>query len=210
MPSSVWPPSRSLDDDPRKHGLRLNNVPVLGDLSALSRVSHRIGATEVVIAMPTAPAARSARWCARPARRARHAHGARALRDPLGREARQRAAPDRDSGSAAARADRRPISSRSRSLVARRTCWSRAPADRSAASSAGRSRGWSRRGSSRSAAARTRSSSILQELRRSFPDVAVQPGDRRRPRSQRGWQQVIRARIGRTRSSTRRRTSTCR
>ncbi|HKH93437.1 MAG TPA: nucleoside-diphosphate sugar epimerase/dehydratase [Gemmatimonadaceae bacterium] len=47
-------PVAILDDDPRKHGLRLNNVPVLGDLRALSRVAKAIEATEVVIAMPTA------------------------------------------------------------------------------------------------------------------------------------------------------------
>jgi len=47
-------PVAILDDDPRKHGLRLNNVPVLGDLRALSRVAAAVGATDVVIAMPTA------------------------------------------------------------------------------------------------------------------------------------------------------------
>jgi FlaA1/EpsC-like NDP-sugar epimerase len=47
-------PVAILDDDPKKHGLRLNNVPVLGELSALSRVAAAIGATDVVIAMPTA------------------------------------------------------------------------------------------------------------------------------------------------------------
>jgi FlaA1/EpsC-like NDP-sugar epimerase len=47
-------PVAILDDDPRKHGLRLNNVPVLGDLRALSRVAAAVQATDVVIAMPTA------------------------------------------------------------------------------------------------------------------------------------------------------------
>jgi FlaA1/EpsC-like NDP-sugar epimerase len=47
-------PVAILDDDPNKHGMRLHNVPVLGDLRALSRVAATIGATEVVIAMPTA------------------------------------------------------------------------------------------------------------------------------------------------------------
>jgi FlaA1/EpsC-like NDP-sugar epimerase len=47
-------PVAILDDDPKKHGMRLHNVPVLGDLRALSRVAATIGATEVVIAMPTA------------------------------------------------------------------------------------------------------------------------------------------------------------
>ena len=48
-------PVAMVDDDPRKHGLRLHNVPVLGDLSALERVANAIGATDVVIAMPSAP-----------------------------------------------------------------------------------------------------------------------------------------------------------
>jgi FlaA1/EpsC-like NDP-sugar epimerase len=48
-------PVAILDDDPRKHGLRLNNVPVLGDLRALARIATVVGATDVVIAMPTAP-----------------------------------------------------------------------------------------------------------------------------------------------------------
>jgi FlaA1/EpsC-like NDP-sugar epimerase len=47
-------PVAILDDDPNKQGLRLNNVPVLGGLRALSRVAAAIGATDVVIAMPTA------------------------------------------------------------------------------------------------------------------------------------------------------------
>ena len=44
-----------VDDDPRKHGLRLHNVPVLGPLSALEKVAAAIAATDVVIAMPSAP-----------------------------------------------------------------------------------------------------------------------------------------------------------
>jgi FlaA1/EpsC-like NDP-sugar epimerase len=47
-------PVAILDDDPKKHGLRLNSVPVMGDLHALSKVAAAVGATEVVIAMPTA------------------------------------------------------------------------------------------------------------------------------------------------------------
>jgi FlaA1/EpsC-like NDP-sugar epimerase len=43
-----------LDDDPRKHGLRLHDVPVLGALSALERVASAVAATDVVIAMPSA------------------------------------------------------------------------------------------------------------------------------------------------------------
>ena len=48
-------PVGMVDDDPRKHGLRLHNVPVLGPLSALERVATAIAATDVVIAMPSAP-----------------------------------------------------------------------------------------------------------------------------------------------------------
>jgi len=47
-------PVALLDDDPHKHGLRLHNVPVLGDLRALERVAGAVAATDVVIAMPTA------------------------------------------------------------------------------------------------------------------------------------------------------------
>ena len=47
-------PVALLDDDPRKHGLRLHNVPVLGDLRALERVARAVAASDVVIAMPTA------------------------------------------------------------------------------------------------------------------------------------------------------------
>ena len=48
-------PVALLDDNPRKHGLRLHNVPVVGDLKMLERAARAIGATDVVIAMPTAP-----------------------------------------------------------------------------------------------------------------------------------------------------------
>ena len=47
-------PVAILDDDPRKHGLRLHNVPVLGPLSALQAVATAVAATDVVIAMPSA------------------------------------------------------------------------------------------------------------------------------------------------------------
>jgi FlaA1/EpsC-like NDP-sugar epimerase len=47
-------PVALLDDNPRKHGLRLHNVPVVGDLKMLERAARAIGATDVVIAMPTA------------------------------------------------------------------------------------------------------------------------------------------------------------
>ena len=48
-------PVAILDDDPRKHGLRLHNVPVLGPLSALERIASAVSATDVVIAIPSAP-----------------------------------------------------------------------------------------------------------------------------------------------------------
>jgi FlaA1/EpsC-like NDP-sugar epimerase len=47
-------PVAVLDDDPNKHRLRLNNVPVAGPLSALQEVAAKVGATDVVIAMPSA------------------------------------------------------------------------------------------------------------------------------------------------------------
>jgi FlaA1/EpsC-like NDP-sugar epimerase len=43
-----------LDDDPSKHRLRLQNVPVLGPLSALSKIAAAVAATDVVIAIPSA------------------------------------------------------------------------------------------------------------------------------------------------------------
>lgn len=43
-----------LDDDPSKHRLRLHNVPVLGPLSSLKASAASVGATDVVIAMPSA------------------------------------------------------------------------------------------------------------------------------------------------------------
>jgi FlaA1/EpsC-like NDP-sugar epimerase len=62
-------PVAILDDDPRKHGLRLHNVPVLGPLSALERVATAAAATDVVIAMPSA-AGRVVREVVRAARAA--------------------------------------------------------------------------------------------------------------------------------------------
>jgi FlaA1/EpsC-like NDP-sugar epimerase len=44
-----------LDDDRSKHRLRLHNVPILGPLSDLQGVASSITATDVVIAMPSAP-----------------------------------------------------------------------------------------------------------------------------------------------------------
>ena len=46
-------PVALLDDDERKCGLRLHNVPVLGTLASLHDVSVATGATEVLIAMPS-------------------------------------------------------------------------------------------------------------------------------------------------------------
>jgi FlaA1/EpsC-like NDP-sugar epimerase len=48
-------PVAVLDDDPSKHHLRLHNVPVLGPLAALRDVAMDVGATDVVIAIPSAP-----------------------------------------------------------------------------------------------------------------------------------------------------------
>jgi FlaA1/EpsC-like NDP-sugar epimerase len=48
-------PVALLDDDPRKHGLSLNNVKVWGPLDALEKVAKAVSATDVVIAMPSAP-----------------------------------------------------------------------------------------------------------------------------------------------------------
>jgi FlaA1/EpsC-like NDP-sugar epimerase len=47
-------PVAVLDDDPSKHRLRLHNVPVLGSLKELTVIAARTGATDVVIAMPSA------------------------------------------------------------------------------------------------------------------------------------------------------------
>jgi FlaA1/EpsC-like NDP-sugar epimerase len=48
-------PVAVLDDDPNKHRLRLHNVPVLGALRELAAIAARMGATDVVIAIPSAP-----------------------------------------------------------------------------------------------------------------------------------------------------------
>jgi FlaA1/EpsC-like NDP-sugar epimerase len=47
-------PVAVLDDDPNKHRLRLNGVPVAGSISALREVATALVATDVVIAMPSA------------------------------------------------------------------------------------------------------------------------------------------------------------
>jgi FlaA1/EpsC-like NDP-sugar epimerase len=48
-------PVAVLDDDPRKHRLRMHGVPVVGPLSALSDAAANLGATDVVVAIPSAP-----------------------------------------------------------------------------------------------------------------------------------------------------------
>jgi FlaA1/EpsC-like NDP-sugar epimerase len=48
-------PVAILDDNYQKHGLRLHNVPVLGALDSLEEVAKEVAATDVVIAMPSAP-----------------------------------------------------------------------------------------------------------------------------------------------------------
>jgi FlaA1/EpsC-like NDP-sugar epimerase len=48
-------PVAVLDDDPRKHGLRLHNVPVVGAITRLPEVANAVLAADVVIAMPSAP-----------------------------------------------------------------------------------------------------------------------------------------------------------
>jgi FlaA1/EpsC-like NDP-sugar epimerase len=48
-------PVAVLDDDPSKHRLRLNGVPVAGPIHALQKVATTLAATDVVIAMPSAP-----------------------------------------------------------------------------------------------------------------------------------------------------------
>jgi FlaA1/EpsC-like NDP-sugar epimerase len=47
-------PVAMLDDDRNKHRLRLHNVPVLGSLADLAVIAARTGATDVVIAIPSA------------------------------------------------------------------------------------------------------------------------------------------------------------
>jgi FlaA1/EpsC-like NDP-sugar epimerase len=47
-------PVAVLDDDPSKHRLRLNGVPVVGPIDALRDIATSLAATDVVIAMPSA------------------------------------------------------------------------------------------------------------------------------------------------------------
>jgi len=48
-------PVALLDDDARKHYLRLHNVPVVGSVDQLDEVAKRLKAVEVIVAMPSAP-----------------------------------------------------------------------------------------------------------------------------------------------------------
>jgi FlaA1/EpsC-like NDP-sugar epimerase len=48
-------PVAVLDDDPSKHRLRLNGVPVAGPINSLNNIATTLSATDVVIAMPSAP-----------------------------------------------------------------------------------------------------------------------------------------------------------
>ncbi|HET7186749.1 MAG TPA: nucleoside-diphosphate sugar epimerase/dehydratase [Gemmatimonadaceae bacterium] len=48
-------PVALLDDDPRKHRLRLHNVPVVGSVDELEEVAKRLNVMEVIVAMPSAP-----------------------------------------------------------------------------------------------------------------------------------------------------------
>lgn len=52
--SKQWRPVGLLDDDKHKHGLRLMNVPVLGDLNTVVTHAARLGVAHVIIAMPSA------------------------------------------------------------------------------------------------------------------------------------------------------------
>ena len=52
--SSLWRPVGLLDDDKYKHGLRLMNVPVLGELDTVVMHAARLGVSNVIIAMPSA------------------------------------------------------------------------------------------------------------------------------------------------------------
>ena len=49
-----WQVLGCLDDDRTRHGARNSSVPVLGALDQVERVAHELGATHVVIALPSA------------------------------------------------------------------------------------------------------------------------------------------------------------
>ncbi|MDE2598250.1 MAG: polysaccharide biosynthesis protein [Rhodocyclaceae bacterium] len=52
--SNQWRPVGLLDDDKHKHGLRLMNIPVLGELSTVATHAARLDVTHVIVAMPSA------------------------------------------------------------------------------------------------------------------------------------------------------------
>ena len=52
-----YEPIGFVDDNPRKVGVRIHGVPVLGTRKALSAIVERHQPTEVLVAIPTAPAA---------------------------------------------------------------------------------------------------------------------------------------------------------
>jgi len=66
-----------VDDDPRKHGHRMLDLPVLGALKDLTRLIDELAAQEVIIAMPRAPGK-----AVREVVDAAHAAGARARTVP--------------------------------------------------------------------------------------------------------------------------------
>ena len=52
--SSAWHQVGFLDDDVNRHGRTLNGIKVLGRLDSLPYWAHRLGVTQVIIAMPSA------------------------------------------------------------------------------------------------------------------------------------------------------------
>ncbi|MGH9136085.1 MAG: polysaccharide biosynthesis protein [Acidimicrobiales bacterium] len=53
---SPYQPVGIIDDDPHKRRLRIGGVPVVGDRSTIGESAHQLGATAVVIAIPSASA----------------------------------------------------------------------------------------------------------------------------------------------------------
>ncbi|WP_187148837.1 nucleoside-diphosphate sugar epimerase/dehydratase [Candidatus Korobacter versatilis] len=56
-PESGFRPVAFVDDDPRKQGVKIQGLPIAGTVEELSRVLREFGATEVLIAIPSANAA---------------------------------------------------------------------------------------------------------------------------------------------------------
>ncbi len=66
-PELGYKPVGFVDDDPRKRGLRINGVPVLGTSDDLKTIAQRLACNEVIVAMPaagTAPVRRVVQECA--------------------------------------------------------------------------------------------------------------------------------------------------